>query len=76
MTASDLINKQAVLVYLEGAQNALNGARFNLEQGFNGVAINRAYYAFFYAATALLRTLDVTRSKHSGVMGAFRERFV
>ena len=47
-----------------------------LSMGFNGVAINRAYYAFFYAATALLLTLDVTRSKHSGVMGAFRERFV
>ena len=40
------------------------------------MAINRAYYAFFYAATALLLTLDLTRSKHSGVMAAFREQFV
>lgn len=76
MVGSDVINKQAVLVYLEGAQDALRGAQFNLDNGFNGVTINRAYYAFFYAATALLLTLDLTRSKHSGVMAAFREHFV
>ncbi len=29
-----------------------------------------------YTATALLLTLDLTRSKHSGVMSAFREHFV
>lgn len=29
-----------------------------------------------YAATALLLTLDLTRSKHSGVMSTFREHFV
>ena len=52
------------------------GTRHNLDGDFYGVAINRAYYAFFYAATALLLTLDLTRSKHSGVMGVFRERFV
>jgi uncharacterized protein (UPF0332 family) len=76
MTVSDSSNKQAVLLYLEGAQDALNSAQFNLDNGFHGVAINRAYYAFFYAATALLLTLDLVRSKHSGVMAAFREYFV
>jgi uncharacterized protein (UPF0332 family) len=30
----------------------------------------------FYAATALLLTEDLTRSKHSGVLPAFREHFV
>ena len=43
---------------------------------YYGVAVNRAYYAFFYAATALLLTLDITRGKHAGVMAAFREHFV
>lgn len=76
MTESDSINKEAVLIYLEGAQDALRTAQFNLNHGFYGVAINRAYYTFFYAATALLLTLDLTRSKHSGVMAAFREHFV
>ena len=76
MAESELINKQAVLVYLEGAQDALRTAQFNLDNDFYGVAVNRAYYAFFYAATALLLTLDLTRSKHSGVIAAFREHFV
>ena len=45
------------MYYLEGAQYNLNG-------DFYGIAV----YAFFYAATALLLTLDLTRSKHSSVL--------
>lgn len=76
MDGPTLTNKQAVLVYLEGARDALLSAQFNLDGGFYGVAVNRAYYAFFYAATALLLTVDITRNKHSGVLAAFREHFV
>jgi uncharacterized protein (UPF0332 family) len=76
MDDSTLTNRQAVLVYLEGAQDALRSAQFNLDGSFYGVAVNRAYYAFFYAATALLLTVDITRNKHSGVLAAFREHFV
>jgi uncharacterized protein (UPF0332 family) len=39
-------------------------------------AVNRAYYAMFYAANALLATKGLERSKHSGVIAAFREQFV
>jgi uncharacterized protein (UPF0332 family) len=76
MDGSTLTNRQAVLVYLEGAQDALRSAQFNLDGAFYGVAVNRAYYTFFYAATALLLTMDITRNKHSGVLAAFREHFV
>ncbi len=76
MDEPETINSEAVLVYLDGARSALRGARHNLDGDFYGVAVNRAYYAFFYAATALLLTLDITRSKHSGVLAAFREHFV
>jgi uncharacterized protein (UPF0332 family) len=69
-------NRDTVLVYLEGARESLHTAHYNLDGGYYGVAVNRAYYAFFYAATALLLTLDITRSKHAGVMAAFREHFV
>ena len=41
-----------------------------------GSAINRACYAIFYAANALLVTRGVSRGKHSGVIAAFREHFV
>jgi len=76
MDEPEIINMEAVLLYLDGARNALQSARYNLDGGFDGVAVNRAYYTFFYAATALLLTLDITRSKHAGVMAAFREYFV
>ncbi|HEX6387421.1 MAG TPA: HEPN domain-containing protein [Anaerolineae bacterium] len=39
-------------------------------------AVNRAYYAIFYAANALLTTKGLERSKHSGVIAAFRQHFV
>lgn len=76
MSQANLINKEAVLLYLNGAREAIRSACFNLDNAFYGVAINRAYYAFFYTATALLLTLDLTRSKHSGVLAGFREHFV
>lgn len=76
MDESTLPNRQAVLIYLEGARDALRSAQFNLDGDFYGVAVNRAYYAFFYAATALLLTIDLTRNKHSGVLAAFREHLV
>jgi len=76
MNELDLGNREAVLVYLDGARDALRSAQYNYDGEFYGVAVNRAYYAFFYAATALLLTLDIVRSKHSGVLAAFREHFV
>jgi uncharacterized protein (UPF0332 family) len=54
----------------------LEVAALNLSEGYPDSAINRAYYAIFYAANALLVTEGLGRSKHSGVIAAFRERFV
>ena len=76
MDKPDGLNAQSVLIYLDGAHRAVRSAGYNLEGSFFGVAVSRAYYAFFYAATALLLTLDITRSKHAGVLAAFREHFV
>jgi uncharacterized protein (UPF0332 family) len=38
--------------------------------------VNRAYYAIFYAANAMLATKGLERSKHSGVIATFRQHFV
>lgn len=76
MGSSEPVNREAVRLYLEGAKSAIRSAHYNLDGGFHGVAVNRAYYAFFYVATALLLTEDVSRRKHSGVLAAFREHFV
>lgn len=76
MAEPEFINREVVTIYIDGARKALQGAQYNLDGDFYGIAVNRAYYAFFYAATALLLTLDLTRSRHSGVMAAFRQYFV
>ncbi len=39
-------------------------------------AINRAYYAVFYSANAMLELKGLERSKHSGVLSLFREKYV
>ena len=38
--------------------------------------MNRSYYAMFYAALALLATVDKETSKHLGVLSLFDEIFV
>ena len=39
-------------------------------------AVSRAYYAMFYATTALLGSRGLWRSKHQGLIAAFGKYFV
>lgn len=48
----------------------------NLQQVFLSTAVNRAYYAIFYAASALLATKGITRRKHSSILSEFRRHFI
>lgn len=76
MSASEQGSAYEVNLYVEHARQMLDVAASNLAHGFPGSTVNRAYYAIFYAANALLRTKGISRSKHSGVISAFREHFV
>ena len=61
---------------VDRARRSLRSARNLLEDGDHDFAMSRAYYAMFYAATAALLSLEVKRSKHSGVIAAFGQRLV
>jgi uncharacterized protein (UPF0332 family) len=62
---------------LEQADAALGDAQFLLEGGRSAQSvINRAYYAMFYAALALLQKAGTVPSKHAGVIGSFDTDFV
>jgi uncharacterized protein (UPF0332 family) len=74
--SSELSDRQIVNTYLEASHEALAGCQYNLDGGFFGIAVNRAYYAVFYAASALLATRGLARGKHSGTVSAFRQLFV
>jgi len=65
-----------VRLYLKRAHSALLQARDNLNLTHYDVAVSRAYYAMFYATSALLASKGISRSKHSGVCSAFGEHFV
>ena len=71
-------DKKALILYrMERAHESLNDARLMLSQkGSNASVVNRAYYAMFYAALALLITIDRGSSKHQGVIALFDENFI
>ena len=61
---------------MQRARRSLRSARNLLDDGDHDFAMSRAYYAMFHAATAALLSLEVKRSKHSGVIAAFGQRLV
>ena len=65
-----------IQLYLDRAHQDLLATQSILDQSYYGVAVSRAYYAMFYAATALLASKGVSRSTHSGVISTFSEHFV
>jgi uncharacterized protein (UPF0332 family) len=62
--------------YIAQAHEALAAAADNIQLAHYTTAINRAYYAMFYAANALLATKGIQRAKHSSVLATFRQEFV
>ncbi len=63
-------------LYMENAREMLEVARENLDNDHYSSACNRAYYAIFYAASALLYSKGKSYGKHSAVIAAFRQYFV
>jgi uncharacterized protein (UPF0332 family) len=70
-------NIRALVTYrLERADESLDAARVLLEKRLDRSAVNRAYYAMFYAVLALLATHKQETSKHSGAISLFDKEFV
>ena len=65
--------KSDVITYLSEARRAYESAVLLFESGDLRSAANRAYYASFYAVTAILLTHYVTVSKHSALVSMFRD---
>ena len=74
----DVFDKRALIqLRLENAKDTLRDAHILHDQGSSPKSIvNRAYYAMFYAALALLVTVDKHAVKHSGVIALFDQEFV
>ena len=72
----DAPHHEEITQYIENSREILEAARLMFENDFYTSAVNRAYYAIFYAANALLVTEGISQSKHAGVISAFRQYFV
>ena len=70
--------KEALIAYrMERAQQTLQTAQLLDEQNADTASVvNRAYYAIFYAALAMLATIGEETSKHSGVIALFDRHFI
>jgi uncharacterized protein (UPF0332 family) len=61
---------------LQRSEGAIRAAERAVEADDPETAANRAYYAMFYAASALLAADGVAVRRHSAIPAAFGERFV
>jgi uncharacterized protein len=58
------------------ADAAVRAAQVLLDQDLFRDAVNRSYYAMFYAVLALLVTKQIGTSKHQGAISVFDREFV
>jgi len=61
---------------LEQADEALKAASVTLANDLARSAVNRAYYAMFYAVLALLAARQSETSKHAGAISLFDQLFI
>ena len=67
---------ELVKLRMQQAEETLHEAQILEAERANRGAINRAYYAMFYATLAILATKGLGSSKHSGVISLFDREFV
>ena len=70
-------NIRALITYrLEQAEECILAARLLLAERLLRAAVNRAYYAMFYAVLALLAGRREGTSKHTGAISLFDREYV
>jgi uncharacterized protein (UPF0332 family) len=68
--------REVVGYWIEKAKESLSSARSEQVAGRSVFAVNRAYYACFYSASAVLINKGEKFSKHSGVRSAIHRSLV
>jgi uncharacterized protein (UPF0332 family) len=61
---------------IERAEKAVEASETLASEGYFDFAASRAYYAAFYASTALLLNEGIEFRKHSGVITAIHQHFI
>lgn len=74
-----MINKERydlALYRLEKAETCLNDSDLLLDNNSFMAAANRAYYAIFHSARAILALDGEDRKRHSGVIAYFQQNYI
>jgi uncharacterized protein (UPF0332 family) len=61
---------------LEQSKNVIEEIAFHIERGFYVTAVNRIYYAMFYALSALALLYKFETSNHLQLIGWFNKTFI
>ena len=69
-------NADEITANLQRAKTSIQAAKDMIEKEYYDIAASRAYYAAFYAASALLLKEKVDTSKHSSVIALIHRLFV
>ena len=68
--------EEEIAANLERAEASIQAAKALADEGFYDFVASRAYYAAFYAATAVLLCEELEYRKHSGVISAIHRDFI
>lgn len=67
---------EEIAAYLERAKKSIQAAQELFSSDYYDFVASRAYYAAFYASTALLLHAGLEFRKHSGVIATIHKKFV
>lgn len=73
---TDFTQEDYIKYRIDRAKETIEEVRTHIENRYWNTAINRMYYACFYAVSALLAKEQIEVSSHSGVRQKFGETFV
>ena len=68
--------KESTQQLMLNAEETLSAAEVLFKEDYLRDSVNRAYYAIFYIAEALLNEKDLRFSKHGTVHGAFAQHYI
>lgn len=68
--------KELIKLWLDKADDALDSAKLELDQNHISFAVNRLYYACFYAVTSLLLQDEKQFTRHSAVKSEFIKTYI
>lgn len=71
---AELVRKLNVI--MNKSKDTLKIAKQLYEQNYYGDSASRAYYAVFHSLQAILLTIGLSYSKHSGIIAAFNKEFI